>query len=181
MSWAELTSRRLGDQRAIQSAMAAASAGELAAVRRGTRIGSVQFRRADVQGYFGTPVLEAGMSVQHLAKATGWKWESISHWMELGLLDSNSIQLRGQSCRVVAPEHLLRFRQMYIPLADLARSLGTTSTALVTQLPGVQVIGAKPLPNGVTRGGLVRLEDLARLAVVGAAQAPVQGLEDAHG
>lgn len=185
MSWAELTSRRLGDQRAIQNTMAAASTGELAAVRRGTRIGSVQFRRADVQTYFGTPVLEAGMSVQHLAKATGWKWESISHWMELGLLESDNIQLRGQSCRVVAPEHLLRFRQTYIPLADLARSLGTTSTALVTQLPGVRVVGAKPLPNGVTRGGLVRLEDLARLAVVGAgsgaAQASAQAPKDAHG
>lgn len=59
------------------------------------------------------------------------------------------------------------------------------STALVTQLPGVLVVGAKPLPNGVTRGGLVRLEDLARLAVVGAgvgaAQDSVQMSEDEHG
>lgn len=171
LSWAELSSRRMGDRRAIQAAMAAASAGELVPVRRGKRIGQVQFLRAEVQSYFGTPVLEAGMSVHQLSKATGWKWESVSHWMEQGLLDSGAIRLRGQPCRVVTPEHLLRFRQTYIPLADLARALGTTSTALTTQLPGVDIVGAKPLPSGVRRGGLVRLADLARLAVVGAAHA----------
>lgn len=170
LPWAELSSRRMGDRRAIQAAMAAASAGELVPVRRGKRIGQVQFLRADVQSYFGTPVLEAGMSVHQLAKATGWKWESVSHWMDLGLLDSGAIRLRGQPCRVVTPEQLLRFRQTYIPLADLARALGTTSTALITQLPGVDIVGAKPLPSGVSRGGLVRLVDLARLAVAGAAR-----------
>lgn len=64
-------------------------------------------------------------------------------------------------------------------------SAAAQSTALVTQLPGVLVVGARPLPNGVTRGGLVRLEDLARLAVVGAgvgaAQDSVQMSEDEHG
>jgi hypothetical protein len=114
--------------------------------------------------YFGTPVLEAGMSVQQLAKATGWKWESISHWMELGLLDSTSIQLRGQPCRVVSTEQLLKFRQSYLPLADLARAMGTTSTALMEQLRGLEVFGAKPLPNGARRGGLIRIADLGRMA-----------------
>lgn len=169
LSWAELTSRRLGDKRAIQAVMKAAADGKLNAARRGRSLGQVQFLREDVLPYFGTPVLEAGMSVQQLAKATGWKWESISHWMELGLLESASIELRGQPCRVVAPQHLLRFRQAYLPIADLAREMGTTSTVLAAQLRGLEVIGAKMLPNGIRRGGLVRIAELARLAVIGAA------------
>lgn len=170
LSWAELTSRRLGDRRAIQAAMSAASAGRLTAVRPGTRVGDVQFRRADVQKFFGTPLLEAGMSLHQLAKATGWKWESIAHWIDEGLLEYHSITLRGQPCRVVAPEQLLRFRQTYVPLADLARSAGTTSTALASQLDGLDVVGAKVLPNGARRGGLLRMSDLCRKAMQEASQ-----------
>lgn len=172
MSWAELTSRRLGDKRAIQAVMDAAARGQLRPIRKAKSLGQVRFRREDILPYFGTPALEAGMSVHQLAKATGWKWESISHWVELGLLESATISLRGQPCRVVAAEQLLRFRQTFIPLADLARLMGTTSTALAEQLRGVEVIGAKPLPNGARRGGLVRMADLARLAVIGASHAP---------
>lgn len=164
LSWGELTSRRLGDKQAIQSVMEAAASGKLRPVRRAKSLGQVLLRREDVVPYFGTPVLEAGMSVQQLAKATGWKWESISHWMELGLLESTSIQLRGQPCRVVSPQQLLQFRQSYLPLADLARAMGTTSTALMEQLRGLEVFGAKPLPNGARRGGLIRIADLGRMA-----------------
>jgi hypothetical protein len=167
LSWAELTSRRLGDKQAIQSVMEAAASGKLRPVRRAKSLGQVLLRREDVVPYLGTPVLEAGMSVQQLAKATGWKWETISHWMELGLLESTSIQLRGQPCRVVSPQQLLQFRQSYLPLADLARAMGTTSTALMEQLRGLEVFGAKPLPNGARRGGLVRVGELVRLAVAG--------------
>lgn len=47
--------------------------------------------------------------------------EFISHWMSEGLLASESIQRRGQPCRVVLPHQLLGFRQNYIPLAGLGR------------------------------------------------------------
>jgi hypothetical protein len=164
LSWSELTSRRMGDKQAIQAVMQAASCGRLHPLRKAKTVGQVQFRRDAVMPYFGTPVLEAGMSVQQLAKATGWKWESISHWMELGLLESTSIALRGQPCRVVAPQHLLQFMRAYLPLADLAHAMGTTSTALADQLHDIEVIGAKPLPNGARRGGLIRIADLGRLA-----------------
>jgi hypothetical protein len=168
VAWSELTSRRMGDAGAIQEAMRAAAAGSLVAVKRARHLGAVQFLRNDVQRYFGTPLLEAGMSIHQLSNATGWKWESIAHWIELGLLEAGSIVLRGQPCRVVAPEHLLRFRRTYIPVADLARAMGTTSTALSDQLSGLDIVGAKLLPNGARRGGLLRLAELGHRAVAGA-------------
>jgi len=170
LMWRELTSRRMGDKKSIQSAMRAAVDGQLKAVRQGQSLGEVAFLRVDVQRFFGTPLLEAGLSITQLAKATGWKWESISHWIDEGLLEADGLVLRGQPCRVVSPKQLLRFRQTYIPLADAAHAIGTTSTALADQLPSVAVQGAKTLPNGARRGGLVQVSELVRLAVFGAAR-----------
>lgn len=168
LTWAELSSRRMGDKRAIQSAMQAIADGRIKAVRSGKTLGACVFRRDDVTEYFGTPLLEAGMSIQQLSKLTGWKWESISYWIEEGLLESESIQLRGRPCRVVLPHQLLAFQQAYVPLADLARGMGTKSSALTKLLPGIELIGARPLSDGVSRGGLIKMAELGRLAIIGA-------------
>ncbi|MET3108344.1 hypothetical protein AAKU67_002812 [Oxalobacteraceae bacterium GrIS 2.11] len=172
--WSELTSRRMGDKKAIHAVMRAAVAGEFSAVKRGHRLGEIGFLMADVAQYFGTPILEAGLSVQKLADATGWKWETISHWVGLGLLESTRIILRGQPCTVISPQQLLKFRQNYLPLADLANAMGTKSSALADKLSGIEVIGAKPLPNGRKRGGLIRIADLGLSAVIGCAQSNSQ-------
>ncbi|MBR8145914.1 TniQ family protein [Burkholderia vietnamiensis] len=168
LTWAELTSRRMGDRRAIESLMQAIAKGDVKAVAHGQTLGEMSFLRGDVSQYFGTPLLEAGMSIQQLAKATGWKWESIQHWVDEGLLASVSIQRRGQPCHVVLPHQLLAFRQAYVPLADLARAMGTTSSALSRLLPRVELVGAKRLSDGAMRGALIRIADLGRLAVIGA-------------
>ncbi|MGE4125638.1 MAG: TniQ family protein [Pusillimonas sp.] len=170
VSWAEFTSRRLGDGTAIQSVMRAARDGELRAVVVGPTLGRMGFLRSEVARYFGTPVLEAGMSLQQLSKSTGWKWESIAHWISEGLLGSEQILLRGKPCRVVLPEHLLEFRRTYIPLADLAKAMDVRASALADRLYGVELIGAKPLPNGLRRGGLIRVADLGHLALRGVAK-----------
>jgi len=168
LTWAELTSRRMGDSQAIQSVMQAIAEGKVKAIARGRRLGDMAFRRNDVTSYFGTPLLEAGMSIHQLSKFTGWKWESISHWIDEGLLESQSIVLRGQACRVVLPHQLLAFRQTYVPLADLARGMGTKSSALSRLLSGIELVGAQQLPGGAGRGGLIRIAELGRLAVIGA-------------
>jgi len=165
ITWAELTSRRMGDKQAIHCAMQAAACGELLPVAKGRHLGQVGFLRSEVMAYFGTPVLEAGLAVNHLSKLTGWKWESISHWIELGLLESQSIELRGQPCRVVSPAQLLRFTRQYLPLADLAKAMDSRSSFLVEKLAGLEMLGGKPLPNGYQRGALVRLTDLAKFAI----------------
>lgn len=84
------------------------------------------------------------------------------------MLDAQSIELGGQSCRVVLPHQLLAFRETYVPLADLARSMGTKSSALSRLLPGIELVGAQQLSGGNASGGLVRIADLGRLAVLGA-------------
>lgn len=168
VTWAELTSRRMGEKQAIESLMKAIANGDVKAVTRGKALGEMAFRMSDVRQYFGVPLLEAGMSLQHLAKATGWKWESISHWVTEGLLGSELILRRGQPCRIVLPQHLLAFRQSYIPLADLARAMGTKASALSRLLHGIKLIGAKQLPDGTMRGGLIRFSDLGQLALIGA-------------
>ncbi|MFT4063329.1 TniQ family protein [Paraburkholderia sp.] len=168
LTWAALSSRRMGDKSAIQSVMKAIVAGELVAVARGRHLGDMAFLRADVSRFFGTPLLESGMSLQQLAKSTGWKWESVSHWISAGLLQSHEIMLRGQPCRVISPQQLLVFRQTYVPLADLAKAMGTKSSSLAVTLAGVDIVGALLLPNGYKRGGLVRIADIGRLAVIGA-------------
>jgi hypothetical protein len=114
------------------------------------------------------PLIEAGMSIQQLAKETNWKWESIAHWIDNGLLASELVHRRGQSCRIVLPHQLLAFRQYYLPLADLARVMGTKSSALSLLLPHIELIGAKKLADGGTRGGLIRICDLGHLALTGA-------------
>lgn len=165
----ELTSRRMGDKRAIQAALQAIFEGEVRPVSGAEHVGGLQYLLADVGRHFSTPILEAGLSVNQLSKLTSWKWESISHWMQSGLLESQSIVLRGQPCRVVMPDQLLKFSQSFIPLADLAKALNSKSSVIAERLGSIEVIGAKPLPNGQQRGGLVRMADLARLAIFGEA------------
>jgi hypothetical protein len=65
------------------------------------------------------------------------------------------------------PEHLLEFRRQYLPLADLAHAMDTRPSYLVEQLRDVELLGAKPLPNGQRRGGLLRMSELGKLAVQG--------------
>jgi len=93
---------------------------------------------------------------------------SIAHWLDEGLLAFESIQRRGQPCRVVLPHQLLAFRQRYIPLADLARAMDTKASALSRSLPGLQLVGAKQSQEGVMRGALIRIADLGQLAILGA-------------
>ncbi|CAJ2773529.1 Uncharacterised protein [Burkholderia pseudomallei] len=168
LTWAEFTSRRMGDRKAIEALMYAIADGAVKAVAQGRTLGEFVFRRTDVSEYFGTPLLEAGLSIQQLSRETGWKWESIQHWVDEGLLESEVIHRRGQPCRVVLPHQLLAFRRTYVPLADLAREMGTKSSALSRHLSGVALVGAKQLPGGAMRGGLIRIADLGRLAVLGA-------------
>jgi hypothetical protein len=166
----ELTSRRMGDKTALQQLYLAIASDEVLNVGGPVgEIGTLRYRLEDVQKHFGTPKLEAGLSLHQLTKLTGWKYESVGHWIELGLLEAESIMLRGQRCRVVMPGQLLRFTQTYMPLADLAKAVGSKASALSMHLSKVQIIGGKPLDNGHQRGGLVRISDLARSALIGLA------------
>lgn len=161
----ELTSRRMGDKKAIQAALQAILRGEIACIGGAEKVGGFQYQLSDVRQHFSTPILESGLSVHQLAKLTGWKWESVSYWIDQGLLDSVPVILRGQPCRVVLPEHLVKFHCAYVPLTTLAHSLNVRSSDLVERLGGIETLGGKPLANGAVRGALVRLSDLSLAAL----------------
>jgi hypothetical protein len=143
----------------------AIAAGEILPVTTSELPGSNQYALADISEHFSRPVAEAGTSLQELSEMTGWKWESIDHWVSLGLLECSTLKLRGQVRRVVMPHQLLAFTRTYIPLADLARQLGTKSSALTARFEGIEVVGAQSLPSGSRRGGLLRTADLASKAL----------------
>lgn len=46
--------------------------------------------------------------------------------------------------------------------------MGTKSSALSRLFPHIELIGAQRLPDGIMRGGLIRIADLGHLALVGA-------------
>jgi hypothetical protein len=160
-----LTSRRAGDKKALVAALRAIATGDIRPLSTGELVGDFQYPLTAVSKHFSTPILEAGLSIQALSRMTGWKWESISHWIEEGLLQSHSIVLRGQPCRVVLPAQLLEFCQTYVPLADLARHVGSKSSALSERMEGIEIVGSLALPGGQRRGGLIRIADLARLTL----------------
>lgn len=165
MGFAEMTSRRLGDNTAIQNLMRAIRSGEVRAQGAADTVGELQYRLADVRRFFGTPLLEAGLSVSQLAKLTGWKHESIDHWIESGLLESFPIVLRGQPCRVVMPAQLLAFNRTYMPVSDLAKLVGSRSSFMSRRLAQIGVIPGKATSEGTQRGMLVRLTDVAAMAM----------------
>lgn len=162
----EFTSRRMGDKKAIQAALQAILRGGIACIGGAEKVGGLQYRLSDVRQHFSTPILESGLSVHQLAKLTGWKWESVSYWIDEGLLDSVPVVLRGQPCRVVLPEHLIKFHSTYVPLTTLAHSLNARSSELLERLGGIETLGGKPLASGAVRGALVRLSDLAQAALL---------------
>lgn len=165
IAFQDLTSRRLGDNTAIQTLMRAIQSGEVQAQEAAATVGQLQYLLADVRRFFGTPLLEAGLSVSQLAKLTGWKHESIDYWIESGLLESFPIVLRGQPCRVVMPAQLLAFNRTYMPMSDLTRLVGSRSAFMKRRLAEIGVIGGRPTSNGTERGMLVRLADVAALAM----------------
>lgn len=161
----ELQIRRLGDKQAMSRLFAAIASSDIRPLNVAETVGDFEFLESDVQTFFSSRSTEAGLTIQALSEATGWKWESISHWVNEGLLESAPAVLRGQPCRVVLPEHLLNFSQTYVPLSTLAQSLGSRSSDLLERLSAIPVMGAKRLPNGANRGELLRLSDLAAAAL----------------
>jgi hypothetical protein len=164
MKLREMSARHVGDKKALMCALQAIAAGSIRAVKADGVVGGYEFLWNDIAQHYARPVLDQGLTVQALGEATGYKHESVAHWMALGLLTSIDVLLRGQRCRLVTPTQFAQFRREYVPLSDLAKELGTKSSALARQLGDIKIVGSQVLPGGERRGGLVRMADLARAA-----------------
>jgi hypothetical protein len=159
-----LSARRVGDKKALASALQAISAGHIGAVKAEGLVGSYEFEWDQIAQHYARPLLDQGLSIQALSEATGYKHESVSSWVAHGLLKSREVLLRGQPARIVTPTQFAEFRRKYVPLSDLAKALNTKSSALARQLGNIELVGHQVLPGGQRRGGVVRMEDLARAA-----------------
>lgn len=165
----EISSRRIRDKQELTQLYRAIASGEIRGVGRlpAKGVGEVRFRREDLARFTGTPVLEAGLTIERLAELTGWHYESISHWIAVGLLGCREIVLRGQKCKVILPEQLVAFMRAYVPLADAAKAAGTTASGLSRRMSSLQVIGAKAVSASTGRGGLLAMPQLIQLALKG--------------
>lgn len=167
----EISSRRIRDKQELRQLYQAIASGEIRGVGRlpADGVGEVRFRREDVARFTGTAVLEAGLTIEKLAELTGWHYESISHWIAIGLLGSREIVLRGQKCKVVLPEQIVTFMRSYVPLADAAKAVGTTASGLSKRMPSIEPVGAKAVSASTGRGGLMPMSHLVQLALKGEA------------
>ncbi len=166
----EISSRRIRDKQELTQLYQAISRGEICGVGRlpAKGVGDVRFRREDVARFTGPPILEAGLTIERLAELTGWHYESISHWIAVELLGHREIVLRGQKCKVVLPEQLVAFMRTYVPLADAAKAVGTTASALSKRMSSVHLVGSKAVSTSTGRGGLIPMDQLIQLALKGA-------------
>ena len=161
----EISGRKVGDRTALGELLRAIASGELKPVAGGPEPGKLRYSMTDVSRYFARPVLDAGLTLTQLAQLTGWKHESIAHWIAEGLLQAHAVSVRGQPCRVVTPEQLLAFTRKYIPLSDVAQAVGRRPSNIIRRLNGLEVYGAKAEPGGARRGGLLKVADLAYAAL----------------
>lgn len=164
--FSELATAQTGENLSIQKVLRALAAGHIRIVSAADKLGQFLLNSDDVSKHSSLPLLDEGMTIDVLAKHTGWKWESISHWIKCGLLKAYECKRHGQRCRVVLPTDLLEFQRTYITTADAARLLESKASYLSELIPGLEVVGAKVLPNGTHRGGLVQLKQLCQLATV---------------
>lgn len=165
LRFGQLTGRRTTDGKGICRLYQSIASGEIRAISY-TPVGCLDglaFATDDIRRYLGSVSLAEGMTLTQLEKATGWKYQAISHWAQSGLLKTIDVVLHGRSARLVTHDGLATFRREWVPVSDLAIAMGTKASALTSKFMqrGMTIHGQLTLPSGATRGGLVRIADLA--------------------
>lgn len=166
----DIVGRRFNDKSALMSLFRAMASGDIRAYGFGgtdgsKRAGSMLFPKSEVVAIVGTATLNASMTLVQVEKATGWKYESLVHWADQGLMEAQTVPMRGQEARTVPAVSLLQFARTYVPVAELASALSTKPSALLPKLKalGLEVVGQKEIAAGASRGALVRRADVLRL------------------
>lgn len=167
LRFGQLLGRRTTDSKGIRKLYQAIHAGEIRATgyTPGCGLDGLTFAADEIRRYLGSVSLTDGMTLTQLEKATGWKYEAVSHWAQSGLLKTIDVLLHGRSARLVTNTAVADFRRMWIPVSDLAQALGTKSSALTAKIAqrGIPIHGQLTLPSGAKRGGLLKLADLGAL------------------
>lgn len=168
LTFNQLTARRTVDVKALTALYQAIFNGEIRPVGYDgdQGLGGFVFSVEDIKRYLGSVALSTALTLTQLERATGWKYESLSRWVELGLLESEQVLLQGVPARTVTVGAFSRFRQEWLPVSEIAHAVHSKSSAITKRLAtcGVPIVGQTNPDTGPRRGGLVRLSDLARLA-----------------
>jgi len=168
LTFNQLNARRTVDIKALNSLYKAIFAGEVRAVGWDTehRLGGFIFSSEDIRKYLGSVALSNALTLTQLEQATGWKYEVLNRWTELGVLESETIQLQGKPARVVTFGAFAKFRREWIPVSEIAYIGHSKSSAITARLlaKGVDICGQTEFEKGTRRGGLIRVAELIHLA-----------------
>lgn len=168
LTFNQLTARRTVDVKALIALYQAIFSGEIRPVGHDGEhgLGGFIFSAVDIKRHLGSVALTNGLTLTQLELATGWKYEAISRWTELGVLESELVRLQGRSARIVTIGGFAKFRSEWVPVAELANAVGSKASALTRRFEekGVQITGQTDSTKGPRRGGLVRIKDLIDLA-----------------
>jgi hypothetical protein len=167
LTLSQLNGRRTTDAGAILRLYQAIGDGTLCPVREDTtgQLSGFAFSESEVMPILGSIALSDGLTLTKLESITGWKYEALSFWTNNGYLSATETLIHGRATRVVSNAALADFRRTWVPISDLARSVGTKASALSQKAVsrGITIHGQCLLPSGTKRGGLIAMADLARL------------------
>ncbi|WP_417251269.1 TniQ family protein [Castellaniella sp.] len=157
--------RRIGTNKAaIDEVFEHIAQGTLRPINEGavSHLGQLRFDREALAHIIGNSQAVTLMTAEHLARITGWKSESIRHWVKAGLLAGEPTETRGRLVYWIGMRAVHDFMRRYKVVSELARQLETSPKALSEKLHklGVPIIGTQAVSPGVTRGGLVELRQI---------------------
>ncbi|MDS9467078.1 hypothetical protein RGQ15_05750 [Paracoccus sp. MBLB3053] len=123
-----------------------------------------RFPLAEVQLLLGKARRGTGLTVQEIARQTGWKEQCISGWCQQGLIAHETTEHAGGLKRVISTAALTRFQMAYVPVSVLAQQAGTSSRSMLKKLAGKEIQTTGATSEGtVWRGHLVAMSDLAKI------------------
>ncbi|WP_167620072.1 TniQ family protein [Paracoccus ravus] len=126
--------------------------------------GKFRFPLEEVQMLLGKARRGTGLTVQELARQTGWKEQCISGWCQQGLIEHETTEHAGGLKRVINTAALARFQMAYVPVSVLAQQADTSSRSMLKKLAGKEIQTTGATQDGTAwRGHLVAMPDLAKL------------------
>ncbi|SLN11032.1 hypothetical protein TRL7639_00049 [Falsiruegeria litorea R37] len=167
VAFSDLTLRRTTDKIALKKLLELICEGTVQATLASldAKLADFRFLKSDVEYVLKSERHSLDWTANDVAKLTGWKAQSVTHWCKEGLLESRTVSHGIGVSFLVSPMQLAAFQSEFVPLGTIAKSRNTTSRKLLSGLAkrGIKTHGAV-IEGKTSRGHLVKLRDLATLA-----------------
>jgi hypothetical protein len=161
--FSEISLRRTTDRSALLDLFHRIGQGQVRAVTAppDAPLGAFRFLQSDVTRALSRHRPVAAWSVEDAAAVLGVKPQCVAAWIRQGLLPAGRYPLAGRHGYAVDPADLVAFGRTFLDVATAARTLNTTSRAVLARLEstGIPTVGAFQ-DGGARRGFLVRTSDL---------------------